>query len=234
MRPSRSRSEDLAKRAKPYALSSRASRAATSAILSSRMVTIDPPLSSRSVQAQAGGRAGASGSDVEGLQRLEAVESHGSVGCGIGASALDQHPIANFEADREHVGLLLVQHVGRVAGRLGEPAELADIEIDPAHIVFFALFGDEDDFRLDHAGIPDHAAAGFDDGLRDAVTEMLAQGLEDRRAVGLNRRDVLQIFGRKPATEIDHGELDTPLATFPEHGCRRSERPVPGMLVALL
>src|SRR5262249_10347785 len=114
------------------------------------------------------------------------------------------------------------------------PAELADVEIDPAHIVFCALFGDQHDFCLDHAGIADHAAAWLDDGLRDAVAEMLTQCLEDRRTVGLHRRDILQVLGWESATQIDHRELNAALATFPEHGRRRSERPVPGMLVALL
>jgi hypothetical protein len=68
----------------------------------------------------------------------------------------------------------------RLVHGFGETAELADVEIDPAHIVLVGLLRHQDDFRLDDAGIADHAAARLDDGFRDAVAEMLAQRVEDR------------------------------------------------------
>src|SRR5450759_1313808 len=201
-------------------------------------------------EGEAGARRLPSMSDVVGLQRREAVEGHRRVGRRVGAGALDQHLVADLQAHRQRVRLLLVQHVGRVAGRagqharahgvgvprradrvadrlvhgLGQAAELADIEIDPAHVVFLALLGDEHDLAFDHAGIADHAAARLDDGLRDAVAEVLAQRLEDRRAVGFHRRHVLQVLGREAAAQIDHVERHAALAALLEHRRRRSER----------
>src|SRR5215510_7385338 len=199
-------------------------------------------------------------SDVIGLQRREAVERHRRVGRRVSAGALNQHLVTDLQADREHVGLLLVQDVGGVAGRsrqhagcqgvavprgadwianrlvhgLGETAETADVEIDPTDIVFLALIGYKHDLSLNGAGTADHAAARLDDRLRDAVAEMLAQRLEDGRAVGFHRRHVLQVLGREAAAEVDYGEIDAALTAFPEYRRRRRKRTVPGMLVALL
>src|SRR5579864_9779741 len=60
--------------------------------------------------------------DVERLQRRKAVEGHGRVGRRIGAGAFDQHLVADLEAYRQRIRHLLVQHVGRIAGRAGEYA----------------------------------------------------------------------------------------------------------------
>src|SRR5262245_41478944 len=105
------------------------------------------------VRKEAGG-AGSRGSDVIGLQWRKSIEGHGRVGRRVGAGALDQDLVADLKTDRQHVWLLLVEHVDRVAGRtrqnargglaavarrpdrvadrlvngLGEPAELADVE----------------------------------------------------------------------------------------------------------
>src|SRR6476620_10993027 len=106
------------------------------------------------------------------------------------------------------VGPASAQGADRIADRfvhrLGEAAELADVEVDPAHVIVLALLGDEHDLGLDHAGIADHAAARLDDGLWDAVAEMPPQRAEDRRAVGLHRRHVLEVLGRKSAAQINH------------------------------
>src|ERR1700723_2002307 len=119
------------------------------------------------------------GLDVVGPQRREAVERHRRVSRRIGAGALDQQLVADLEGHRKRGRQLLVHHVGGIAGRtceharrhfravmrgadgvadrlvhgLGETAELADVEIDPAHLVLVALPGDEEDFGLDDAAI---------------------------------------------------------------------------------
>ena len=140
-------------------------------------------------------------SDAVGPQRREAVEGDRRVGRRVGAGALDQHLVADRQRDRQVVGRLLVEHVGanrrsdrrprtgvfaspvvrrarriadRLVHRLGETAELADVEVDPAQLVLVALLGDQHDLRLDDAGVADHAAARLDDGLRNAVAEVLA------------------------------------------------------------
>src|SRR4051794_16801080 len=114
------------------------------------------------------------------LQRRDAVEGDGGVGRGVGAGALDQQLVSDLERDRQRIRRLLVQHVHRIAGRacedarrhlravvrgtnrvadrlvhgLGEAAELADVEIDPARIVLVALLRDQHHFGLDDPRIP--------------------------------------------------------------------------------
>src|SRR5712691_7438051 len=148
-------------------------------------------------------------SDVVGLQRWKAVEGDRRIGRGVGAGAFDQHLVADLEAHRQVVRLLLVQHVDRIAGRpgehagrervavargpdriadhlirgLGEPAELAEVEIDPAHGIGLALAGDQHDLRLDDPGIADQAAARLDDRIRNTIAEMLAERAEDRAPI---------------------------------------------------
>src|SRR5271165_1955991 len=61
-------------------------------------------------------------SDVIRLQRREAVEGDGRVSRRIRARSLDQHLVADLQADRQVVRLLLVHHVNRVAGRAGKHA----------------------------------------------------------------------------------------------------------------
>ena len=63
-------------------------------------------------------------SDDVGLQRLEAVEGNGRIGRRIGARALDQNLVADRQRDRQGIHVLLVHHVGRIAGRTGEHAGL--------------------------------------------------------------------------------------------------------------
>ena len=128
----------LAERVAPKASSSSASRALTSR----RPFMTDVGMSQRSFPARRASRArtertissqcagkGRQGepasrdcSDDVGLQRREAVEGDRRVGRRIGAGALDQHLVADLQADRQLIRLLLVQHVGRVAGRAGEHA----------------------------------------------------------------------------------------------------------------
>src|SRR5205823_6972446 len=115
-----------------------------------------------------------------------------------------------------------------------EAAELADVEIHPAHIVLVAFPGDQNDFGLDDAGIADHAAARLDDGLRDLVAEMLAQRSEDRPAVLHDRRDILEVLGRKSAAHVDHREIDAALGAVAEHGRGHRQRAVPRLHLALL
>ena len=66
------------------------------------------------------------------------------------------------------------------------------------------------------------------------LPKCLPQRAEDRRAVGLHRRHVLQVLGRETAAQIDHRQRHAALAAVAEHRGRRGERPVPGMRVALL
>src|SRR5262245_66501751 len=112
---------------------------------------------------------------------------------------------------------------------LTDPMELANIEIDPAHLVFGAALGDQHHLGLDHAGIANEAAAGLHDRLRDGVAEVTAQRAEDRLAVRLELRGLAHIAGREAAAEIDHGEIDPALAAAAEDRGRGGERPVPGL-----
>ena len=66
------------------------------------------------------------------------------------------------------------------------------------------------------------------------LPKCLRSALEDGVAVGFHRRHVLQVLGRETAAEVDHREVHAALAAFLEHGRRRREGTVPGMLVALL
>src|SRR4030081_1022402 len=122
----------------------------------------------------------------------------------------------------------------RLVHRLGETAELADVEIHPAHLVLVALPGGQDDFGLDDAGVADHAASRLDDGLRDLVAEMLAQRAEDRPAVLHHRRHVLEVLGREAAAHVDHGQVDAALRAVAEHRRGHRQRAVPRLHLALL
>src|SRR5205823_10072088 len=122
----------------------------------------------------------------------------------------------------------------RLVHRLGEPAELADIEIDPPHIVLVALLRDQNDLRLDDAGVADHAAARLDDGLRDLVAEVLAQRAEDRPAVLHDRRHVLEVLGRESAAHVDHRQVDAALGAVTEYGRGHCQCAVPRLHLALL
>src|SRR6187455_2196217 len=138
-RPSRSRCELLRQRWPPKASSSSASRAATSGGRSFLIEIIGfvlLPLARNDARSR-GRYSGLEGpaqpapamSDVIGLQRREAVECYRGVGRRIGAGPLDQHFVADLETDREHVWLLLVQHVGGIAGRSREHARCQRVAI---------------------------------------------------------------------------------------------------------
>src|SRR3546814_8693153 len=99
--------------------------------------------------------------------------------------------VADLQRQRQQIGCLLVEHVGRIAGRpgqhagaglaavapaadrvadclvhgLGEAAELADVEEDPARVLGGILARDEHHLGLQDAGGADHAATRLDDGL---------------------------------------------------------------------
>src|SRR4051812_40651087 len=143
-------------------------------------------------------------SDVIRTQRRKAVERDRRVGRRIRPGAFDQHLVADLERNRQRVRYLLVKHVGRVAGRpreharrhlravmgcadgvadrpvhrLGEAAELADVEVNPAHVVLVALLGNQNDFGLDDAGVADHAPTRLDDGRQ--------RRRQDRKSTRLN------------------------------------------------
>src|SRR5262249_29512090 len=117
---------------------------------------------------------------------------------------------------------------------LGETVEFADVEIDPAYLVLRAALGDQHDLGLDHAGIADQAAAGLDDGFRNRVAEVAAQGAEDRLAVALELRRLAQILRREAAAEVDHVERDAALRTGAEDRRRRGERTIPRLDIVLL
>src|SRR5215216_4469485 len=227
IRPRRSCSQVLRNRASPNVRSSSTSRAAQSECASCRMVTIVP-----TPQAQSEMRA-----DDIGLERREAVEGYGRIGRGIGTGSLDQNLIAYRERDRQIVGLLLVEHVGTVAGRARDnagrlriavarrgdriadrllhgfrkAAELADVEVHPALVVVGLFLRDKHDLRLDDAGAANHAAARFDDGLGDVIAEMLGEALLDGIAVAGNLRHVFQVTRREAAAKIDHRQGDPAL-----------------------
>ena len=122
----------------------------------------------------------------------------------------------------------------RLVHGLGQPAELADVEIDPAQGIVLLLARDQHDLGLDDAGVADHAAAGLDDGLGDAVAEVLAQRRGDRPPIGLHHRNLLQVLGREAAAEIDHAQADAALGQRAEDRGRGGERTVPGVRVGLL
>src|SRR5439155_16509213 len=105
----------------------------------------------------------------------------------------------------------VVRGPDRVADRLvdglGEAVKLADVEIDPAHLVLGAAPGDQYDLGLDHAGVADEPAARLHNGLRDGIAKMPPQRAEDGFAVGFELRSLAHIAGREAAAEIDHGEV---------------------------
>src|SRR5690348_7020029 len=130
-------------------------------------------------------------SNAIGAQRRKAVEADRCITRGIGASREDLDLITDGEAEWQLVLGLLIKNVGTVAGRagqdyrtrgpaaprrfdavfdafadrLGQPVELADIEIDPA-LATIAFVGDQHDFALDQPGIADQGTARLDDDLR--------------------------------------------------------------------
>src|SRR5262249_40198140 len=99
--------------------------------------------------------------DAVGLQWLEAVETHRRVHRRVGARGQDLDLVADLEVERQLVLGPLIEDVGAVAGGpckhrwpqgptvdgradavldalvhgLGEPVELADVEIDPALVL---------------------------------------------------------------------------------------------------
>src|SRR5581483_11131843 len=141
------------------------------------------------------GQPGSGASDAIGLERREAVEIDRAVARRVRAGAQDLDLVADLQVHRQAIGGLLVEDVGAVAGRagehdragrravarrrdrvldalvhgLGEAAELADIEIDPAALVLEVLLRDQHHLGLDDAGIADQAAPGLDDDLGDLV-----------------------------------------------------------------
>ena len=112
--------------------------------------------------------------------------------------------------------------------------KLADIEIDPAHLVFRVALGDQHHFRLDDPGIADQATARLDECIRQIIAEVLAQRLEDRLAVGFEFRRSAHVARRKAATEVDDRERNAALGAGPENRGRRGERAVPGLDIVLL
>src|SRR5262249_21429954 len=109
----------------------------------------------------------------------------------------------------------------------GEAAKLADIEIDPAHVIALALPGNEHHLGLDRAGIADHAAAGLDDRFRNPIAEVPAQRPENGGAVALHARHIPEVLRRKAATEIDHRKGDAAIAAVAEYGGSRAPDPTP-------
>src|SRR5207245_3039533 len=122
----------------------------------------------------------------------------------------------------------------RFLDRLGEPVELADVEIHPAHRILRRALGDQHHYGLDDAGVADETAAGLDDGCRNAVAEVPAQRTEDRLAVGVELGRLARVARREAAAEVDHGERDAALGAGAEDRRGRRQRPVPGFHVVLL
>src|ERR1700730_13933325 len=63
---------------------------------------------------------------------------------------------------------------------------------------------------------------------------MLAQRAKDRAAIGLHRRHLLEVSGRKAAAEIDHGKIDPALRAGTKNRRCRFEGIVPGLDATLL
>src|ERR1019366_9906616 len=192
--------------------------------------------------------------------RREAVEPNRGIGRRISTRSFDQHFRPDFKANGKEIGFLLVKHIDGVATRsgnharlgglaiesgpdwiadhlvhrLGEAVELADVEIDPLHLVVVRLPGDQHDFRLNDARIADHPAPRLDYRFGDAVAEMTAQRLEYRLPISLHRRHVLQIFRWEAAAKIDHLQVDPALRQVAEDRSRRFQRAIPHARIALL
>src|SRR3954447_16179978 len=83
------------------------------------------------------------------------------------------------------------------AHRLGQPVELADIEINPALAAAVALVGDQNDLALDRAGVADQRAARLDDDFRQMVAEMPGQRVGDGLRVALDPGDLTAIPRRE-------------------------------------
>src|SRR5262249_9782840 len=132
----------------------------------------------------------------------------------------------------------VAQRPDRIADRLlhslRQPAELADVEVDPTHLVGLALLRDQHHFRLDDPGVANHAPARLNDGFRDGVAKMLAQRPEYGISVGFHGRHLFEVLGREAAAEIDHSERNAALRAGAENRGSRLERLVPGLRAALL
>ena len=123
----------------------------------------------------------------------------------------------------------------RLVDRLGETVELADVEIDPAHLVLGDAWRSARLRSRCTPALPTRPRPGsmMVSGMR--VAEMLAQRAEDRLAVGLQLSDVLRrYFAGKPPPRLTIDSVMPRSAQLAEDGRRRGERPVPGLDVALL
>src|SRR6185437_15156636 len=198
-------------------------------------------------------------SDAVCLERREAVEADRRVARRIGAGRQDLDLVADREIERQLVLGSLVEDVGAVAGRagdhrradgaaarrpdavldalvhrLGQPGELADVEIDPALLVVIALLGDKHDLALDDSGIADQRAAGLDDDLGQGVAEMPGDRPHHRRAIARDAGHAAVVARGKAAADIDHAQGDVGLGEQREHARGAADGAVPLRQVGLL
>ncbi len=94
--------------------------------------------------------------------------------------------------------MCVIGEVDRVADgfalSLGESAEAADVEEEPAYGIVVRLLADADDLGAKHTSITREGAAGLDDDVEVVDLEVLAEVLHDRGPVlflGLRRLEVL-------------------------------------------
>jgi len=96
------------------------------------------------------------------------------------------------------------------------------------------LLRNQDHFGLDHAGVAHHAAAGLDDGFGNGIAEMLGKAIVNGIGIGSRARNRLEVFGRKAAAEVDHGQRDAVARQAVENALGFGQRRVPGPKAGLL
>ena len=193
--------------------------------------------------------------DAVGAHRRKAVEPDRGVARGVGAGRQDLDLVADLKAERQPVFGLLVQDVGAVAGRagedrpapparrgpgvidavfdalvhrLGEPVELADIEIDPALSPPSPLSEISTTSLWISPASPTSERPGSMMISGRSLPKCRVIAAITAWAYSLDARHLAAIMRRKAAADIDHAQIDVGLGEQPRTSAprRRPRRPI--------
>ena len=95
--------------------------------------------------------------------------------------------------------------VNSLALGLGQAAETADVEIDPAHRVPFAFLRDQHHLGLQHTGVAHQITARLSQGAGQPVAEMTPHGALYGAGIVGDLRHFLGIARREAAADVQHG-----------------------------